>query len=234
MPGTPTKPDAVPKPAAVSTVPSVPSEKEDKEGNGEENGRRESVAEDDDMFSSDFKAKEDLLVTTAAAGGNTAHLQDNFTDAEGYYRVKVGESLDGRYAVFGFTGQGMFSNVVRARDTADQGKPTAIKIIRNNQVMYKAGLKELEIINKLKTTDPSGKYHCINFLRHFIHHQHLCLVFEHMSMNLREVVKKYGKAAGLNLKVGGLLCGDIFLTFLVGSAVVCTPAVAVTQAPSKV
>lgn len=50
--------------------------------------------------------------------------------------VHIGEVLNDRYEVFGFTGQGVFSNVVRAR-TESNGKTTevAIKIIRNNQLM---------------------------------------------------------------------------------------------------
>ena len=39
-----------------------------------------------------------------------------------YYRVQTGEVLDGRYNVFGYTGQGVFSNVVRARDVARGGQ----------------------------------------------------------------------------------------------------------------
>lgn len=48
----------------------------------------------------------------------------------------IGEMLHDRYEVFGFTGQGVFSNVVRAR-TVSNGKTSevAIKIIRNNQLM---------------------------------------------------------------------------------------------------
>lgn len=41
-----------------------------------------------------------------------------------------------RYTVYGYTGQGVFSNVVRARDAARGGQDVAIKIIRNNEVMW--------------------------------------------------------------------------------------------------
>lgn len=40
-----------------------------------------------------------------------------------------------RYTVYGYTGQGVFSNVVRARDAARGSLDVAIKIIRNNEVM---------------------------------------------------------------------------------------------------
>ena len=50
--------------------------------------------------------------------------------------VRTGEVLDKRYTVFGFSGEGVFSNVVRARDSARDNKEIAIKIIRNNEMMY--------------------------------------------------------------------------------------------------
>lgn len=51
------------------------------------------------------------------------------------FRVRVGETLDSRYVVYGYTGQGVFSNVVRARDTARGNLDVAVKIIRNNEIM---------------------------------------------------------------------------------------------------
>ena len=50
--------------------------------------------------------------------------------------VRIGEQLDRRYTVFGYTGQGVFSNVVRARDRLKGDHEVAIKIIRNNEMMY--------------------------------------------------------------------------------------------------
>ena len=49
--------------------------------------------------------------------------------------VRIGEMLDKRYTVFGFTGQGVFSTVVRVRDSARANQEAAIKIIRNNEMM---------------------------------------------------------------------------------------------------
>lgn len=127
-------------------------------------------------------------------------LRENWDDAEGYYRVSVGETLDGRYSVLGFTGQGVFSNVVRAKDGARDGSDVAIKIIRSNEIMSISGLKELDMLKKLNDTDPEDKFHVIRLYRHFYHKSHLCLVFESLSMNLREVLKKYGKDIGLHVK----------------------------------
>lgn len=52
-----------------------------------------------------------------------------------YSGVNIGEVLDKRYAVYGYTGQGVFSNVIRARDLARANQEVAVKIIRNNEMM---------------------------------------------------------------------------------------------------
>jgi len=49
--------------------------------------------------------------------------------------VRIKEVLDNRYTVVGFTGQGVFSNVVRVKDMARANQEAAIKIIRNNEMM---------------------------------------------------------------------------------------------------
>lgn len=49
--------------------------------------------------------------------------------------TRVGELLDGRYRVYGYTGQGMFGNVVRAHDLVRSNSSVAVKIARNNEVM---------------------------------------------------------------------------------------------------
>ncbi len=61
------------------------------------------------------------------------------------------------------------------------------------------GLKELELLRRLNEADPDDKYHCLRLYRNFFHKQHLCLVFEPLAMNLREVLKKYGKHVGISL-----------------------------------
>lgn len=55
-------------------------------------------------------------------------------------------------------------------------------------------------MKKLNDADPEDKLHCLRLIRHFFHKQHLCMVFEPLAMNLREVLKKYGKDVGLHVK----------------------------------
>ncbi|KAL1457173.1 hypothetical protein WDU94_001833, partial [Cyamophila willieti] len=92
-----------------------------------------------DMFAeADFDGNANNAVVGLAQGGrggDNPSLLDNWDDAEGYYRVRIGEVMDQRYEVYGYTGQGVFSNVVRARDGARGGQDVAVKIIRNNEIM---------------------------------------------------------------------------------------------------
>jgi serine/threonine-protein kinase PRP4 len=164
--------------------------------------------EDDDMFAA-------APVKTKAAGSSkpkelAASLLDNWDDPDGYYRIILGELLDGRYHVQANLGKGMFSGVVRALDKVT-GNLVAIKIIRSNETMKKAGLKEIEILQKLSAADPDDKKHLIRLERYFEHKGHLCMVFENLSINLREVLKKFGRDVGINLKAVRSYAQQMFL-----------------------
>ncbi|XP_072544305.1 uncharacterized protein prpf4ba [Salminus brasiliensis] len=167
--------------------------------------------ESDDMFAAYFDSARLRAAGIGKDFKENPNLKDNWTDAEGYYRVNIGEVLDKRYDVYGYTGQGVFSNVIRARDLARAGQEVAVKIIRNNELMQKTGLKELDFLKKLNDADPDDKFHCLRLFRHFYHKQHLCLVFEPLSMNLREVLKKYGKDVGLHIKAVRSYSQQLFL-----------------------
>ncbi|KAJ6312526.1 hypothetical protein OIU77_014114, partial [Salix suchowensis] len=104
-------------------------------------------------------------------------LHDNWDDPAGYYSYRFGEVLDGQYEIVAAHGKGVFSTVVRAKDlkaVIDGPEEVAIKIIRNNETMRKAGDTEVSILKKLA-------------------------VFESLHMNLREVLKKFGRDIGLKL-----------------------------------
>lgn len=60
-------------------------------------------------------------------------------------------------------------------------------------------MKEIEILQTLAEADPEDKKHIIRLERHFEHKGHLCMVFENLSINLREVLKKFGRDIGINI-----------------------------------
>lgn len=91
----------------------------------------------------------------------------------------------------------------------------------------KAGLREIEILQKLAQHDPEDKKHMIRLERFFEHKGHLCMVFENLryqppkilleifliiiSINLREVLKKFGRDVGINLKAVRTYAQQMFL-----------------------
>lgn len=135
---------------------------------------------------------------------------DNVDDFEGYYRITPGEILDdGRYQVTVTLGKGMFSAVVKAtvlkavgqeRRQDVVGKEVAIKLMRSQESMYVAGRKEAQILKLLNDADPEDKKHIVRMERTFEHKGHLAIVTESLSMNLRDVIKRFGKDVGLNMR----------------------------------
>lgn len=137
-------------------------------------------------------------------------MLDDWDDSEGYYKIILGELLDGRYHVQSNLGKGMFSGVVRATDQKTK-RLVAIKVIRNNETMRKAGYKEIDILQALNNADAEDKKHLIRLERCFDHKGHLCMVFENLSINLREVLKKFGRDVGINLKAVRVYAQQMFL-----------------------
>ena len=78
-------------------------------------------------------------------------------------------------------------------------RQVAVKVIRNNDTMRKAAETELDILRLLTDRDPDNRKHCIRLLDLFEFRDHLCMVFEPMALDLREVLKKFGKDVGINI-----------------------------------
>ncbi|CAJ1333874.1 unnamed protein product [Effrenium voratum] len=155
-----------------------------------------------DMFDLNLDAKElkagqKRLQNIATTGAST----EDWDDEEGYYCAQVGELLEERYLVQDtVSGRGVFSNVVKAKDTKTEGEPmVALKIIRSNDMMKKAAEKEVEILQTLNNADKANKRHIIRLIETFYYRKHIFLVFECMAEDLRGALKKYTKNRGMSL-----------------------------------
>ncbi|KAH8708884.1 Serine/threonine-protein kinase prp4 [Beauveria bassiana] len=175
------------------------------QSNGEKEPKGAGANEEDDefdMFAEDFD--EDKYATKPSKGGDEVVgdagkggiLEGD--DKDGYYKMRVGEIINGRYQIQSTLGRGMFSGVVRALDTTTK-MPVAIKIMRNNDALRKGGYTEIAILEKLNDADPENRKHIVKFEVSFDYRGHLCMVFESLSMNLREVLRKFGNNVGINL-----------------------------------
>ncbi|TIB70163.1 hypothetical protein E3P77_00081 [Wallemia ichthyophaga] len=159
-----------------------------------------SDASDDDMFALQPSKKQKRSHTTTNTSKPSLPI-DGSTDSEGYYMHTFGERLDNnRYIVFASLGVGMFSKVVRVKDTHAHDKEYAVKIIRSQESMKKAALKEVNLLERLKELDAEDRKHVVRIERTFEHRGHLCIVFESLGMNLREILKRFGANVGINIK----------------------------------
>ena len=200
----------------------------------------ESDEEEDDDYdengtsamTTNGKRTKTTTTTTRYAGGlagkendekNQAFLKDNWDDTDGYYRAKLGERLDdGRYEVTETNfGKGVFSSVLKAKDLERSDSPetsssafVAIKIIRNNETMRKASKTEVAILKKLSDRDPEGKKHVVQFHRSFEFRGHVFLVFEKLSMNLREAAKKFGRDVGISISAVRVYARQLFVALM--------------------
>jgi serine/threonine-protein kinase PRP4 len=203
----------------------LPSTEQQTEDEPNPNKRKPPVNDDDndfDMFADDFD--EDKYATKAAptaipieandadpnaqANGKGGILEGD--DKDGYYKIRIGEMLDGRYQIQATLGRGMFSGVVRVVDVTSQ-KQFAIKIMRNNDALRKGGYTEIAILQKLNQADPENRRHLVKFERSFDYKGHLCMVFENLSLNLREVLRKFGNNVGINLGATRAYAYQIFV-----------------------
>lgn len=186
----------------------------------EESSRRVGDDEDDedfDMFADDFDedkyaAPRQVGQKAAGQGGSVAPGQAILEgdDKDGYYKIRIGEVLNGRYQIETALGRGMFSGVARAKDVMT-GQQVAIKIMRNNDALRKGGFTEIAILQKINKADPDSRRHVVKFERHFDFKGHLCMVFENLSLNLREVLRKFGNNVGLNLQAVRVYARQIFV-----------------------
>lgn len=64
-----------------------------------------------------------------------------------------------------------------------------MKILRNKKRLYKQGLIEAGILEKLKEGDPDDKKNIVRIMETLVFRKHLILLFEMLSMNLYEFIK---------------------------------------------
>ncbi|CRK21772.1 hypothetical protein BN1723_017949, partial [Verticillium longisporum] len=203
--------------AETQTDTTEPEPKQAKDTNGDDDDNDD----DFDMFADDFdeekyaapKQSEAMVVNQDKGTPGQAQPVGGILDGddkEGYYKIRIGEVMNGRYQVQSMLGKGMFSGVARAVDITTK-KLVAIKIMRNNDALRKGGFTEISILQKLNDADPENRKHIVKFERHFDFNGHLCMAFENLSLNLREVLRKFGNNVGINLGATRAYAHQIFV-----------------------
>ncbi|KAL9489753.1 hypothetical protein ACSS6W_002030 [Trichoderma asperelloides] len=207
------EPVAVLKQNPVNEAPSAPPQKPSA-GEGDDDDDFDMFAEDFDEEKYASKAQANETAVPAEANDATEAADKGGIlegdDKDGYYKIRIGEILKGRYQIQATLGRGMFSGVARAVDITTK-QLVAIKMMRNNDALRKGGYTEIAILQKLNEADPENRRHIVKFEHSFDHRGHLCLAFENLSMNLREVLRKFGNNVGINLKATKAYAYQIFV-----------------------
>ncbi|OMJ93562.1 hypothetical protein SteCoe_3395 [Stentor coeruleus] len=120
---------------------------------------------------------------------------DSYDNEYYHYILYVNEKLispDGEhYIVLDTLGEGTFGQVVKCKST--KGLIYAAKVIKNKPVYYMQGLIEVKILSKLnKELDPNDTNHIVRMVDYFVFRNHLIIIFELLSLNIYELIKKNG------------------------------------------
>lgn len=84
--------------------------------------------------------------------------------------------------------QGSFGQVVCAYDQINKME-VAVKIIKSRKPFLIQAKTEIDILNKVNSSDTEDDSNIVRLLDHFMYRNHQCLVFEILSFNLYELLK---------------------------------------------
>jgi len=111
-----------------------------------------------------------------------------FDNDKGEYICDVHDHIAYRFEIQKRIGKGSFGQVFKCYDHKNKDC-VALKILRNKKRLYKQGLVEAALLEKLKQNDPEDKKNIVRILETLVFRKHLILSFEMLSMNLYEFIK---------------------------------------------
>ncbi|KAI4133984.1 MAG: hypothetical protein LQ347_001902 [Umbilicaria vellea] len=95
-----------------------------------------------------------------------------------------------RYLILDVLGQGTFGQVVKCQNLKTQ-EVVAVKVVKNRTAYFNQSMMEVSVLDLLNgKLDKNDDHHLLRLKDTFIHRQHLCLVFELLSVNLYELIKQ--------------------------------------------
>ncbi|KAI8927290.1 kinase-like domain-containing protein [Entophlyctis helioformis] len=138
-----------------------------------------------------------------------------YDDENDDYIVRDGEVWNGRFEVLKLLGSGSFGQVVHAYDRETK-EDVAIKIIKNRRSFSNQAQIEIRLLKLINHRDPDNSNCVVHIKEHFIHRNHLCMVYELLSLNLYDLLRR-GRFTGLPLSLirkftAQILTGLLFLS----------------------
>jgi serine/threonine protein kinase len=116
------------------------------------------------------------------------HLR-GFDEEDSNYKAVIGEHIAFRYELLSQLGKGSFSRVYQAQDHKTH-TTVALKILKSGRPFRKAGTVEVQLLKLIKEKDPTDKSNLVKVLKCLVFRKHICIVFELLSLNLREFLRQ--------------------------------------------
>ena len=113
----------------------------------------------------------------------------DFDDQRGDYHVRLWDHLHYRYEILAILGKGSFSQVVKCFDHATH-RLCAVKIVRNLPCFTQQAKVETAILRLICTRNSLDNVRIVKFEGDFRFRGHICLVFELLSINIYQLIKK--------------------------------------------
>ncbi|KAI8853567.1 kinase-like domain-containing protein [Chytridium lagenaria] len=119
---------------------------------------------------------------------------DGFDNEDWDYILYVNDILGSQegqqYQILDILGQGTFGQVVKCQNIKTKAQ-VAVKVIKNKPAYYNQSLVEVAILDMLNNEyDKQGKHHIVCMKDTFLFRNHLCIIFEMLSVNLYELIKQ--------------------------------------------
>ncbi|AOW00846.1 kinase-like domain-containing protein [Yarrowia lipolytica] len=153
-----------------------------------------------------------LTVNTDLSDSEDEVLQKNEESLDdycpgGYHPVKIGEKFaNGRYVIVRKLGWGHFSTVWLARDTQNNDRHVAMKVVRSASHYTETAIDEIKMLERVSSKNPDhpGKAHVVGLYDSFKHvgpnGTHYCMVFEVLGENLLGLIRRH-QFAGIPVKL---------------------------------
>ncbi|KPV77680.1 uncharacterized protein RHOBADRAFT_33837, partial [Rhodotorula graminis WP1] len=107
-----------------------------------------------------------------------------------YVNDVLGPEDKDRYLILDVLGQGTFGQVVKCQNMKTH-EIVAVKVVKNKPAYFQQSMMEVTILELVNNQwDKDDEHHMLRLKDTFIHHSHLCLVFELLSNNLYELIKQ--------------------------------------------
>ncbi|GFR87538.1 dual specificity protein kinase CLK2, partial [Elysia marginata] len=135
---------------------------------------------------SSYSSKRDPGESGGGGRGDEKAVED---DEDGHLIYRAGDLLQARYEIISTLGEGTFGKVVECKDLHKGNERLALKIIKNVEKYREAAKLEINVLEKLKEKDQSGKYLCVQMRDWFDYHGHMCIAFDMLGLSVFDFLK---------------------------------------------